>query len=76
MKVPRKCKSYPAPIKVYKWEEKGIFYVYSKSLNITGYGYCKIDADKSFRQQLIDMVKNNKNLTPRQTDWNLPPVQM
>lgn len=41
---------------LYLWDENGIFYVYSPSLDLTGYGESAIKAKASFEQTLEEFL--------------------
>ena len=50
-------------LNLYLWEENSIHYVYSPSLDVTGYGSTEVEAKKSFEITLDEFVKytHNKN---------------
>ena len=48
-------------ISIYNWQEKGIFYIYSPALDITGYGNNVKEAKKSFEHTLIEFVSYTDN---------------
>ena len=44
------------PFKVKQWKEEGVWYVFSKEFDITGYGYSRVAARESFIIQVEELL--------------------
>ena len=48
-------------VKLYSWEEEGLFYVYAPAMDLTGYGNTQAEADDSFEITLSETLKYMEN---------------